>query len=435
MPGQSPSSHVEDIAQLDGIGLAPATEAIEPFRVSIPQAALDDLKRRLTQTRFPSAQTVADWSQGVPLLKARALVEYWRDRYDWRPFETRLNSFPQFRTQIDGLGFHFIHVKSKHADALPIMLTHGWPGSIIEFLDVIVPLTDPTAHGGRAEDAFHVVVPSLPGFAFSDKPAEVGWSVQRTARAWVALMQRLGYRKWVAQGGDWGSGVTHTLCLMRPTGLLAAHVNLLFVVPKQIPSDPTPEEKQAFDGVAAYVTEQSGYYKLQSSKPQTVAYALADSPSGQAAWLYEKFQAWTDNEGQPEDALSLDQMLDEITLYWLTDSAGSAAQFYWESARNQPGGAFSFGRIELPMAATVFPRDYYRPPKAWAEALWPNLFYWNEVDRGGHFAAWEQPVLFTDEIRKAFRSIQSNLDLKSSPHMDGTRTINQNNNSRRSHHE
>ena len=407
MSHQNPSTDLEDIAQIGGIELAPATEAIEPFRVTVPQAALDDLKRRLAQTRWPNAQTVGDWSQGVPLLKARALVEHWRDRYDWRPFETKLNSIPQFRTQIDGLGFHFIHVKSKHADALPIILTHGWPGSIIEFLDVIGPLTDPTVHGGRAEDAFHVVVPSLPGFGFSDKPTDVGWSVQRTAQAWVVLMQRLGYHKWVAQGGDWGSGVTHTLGLMRPAGLLAAHVNLPFVFPQEIPSDPTPEEKRAIDGGAVYTTEQSGYFKLQSSKPQTVAYALADSPSGQAAWIYEKFQSWTDNAGQPEDALSIDQMLDDITLYWLTDSAGSSARFYWESARNSPGGGFHVGRIELPMAATIFPREFYRTPKAWAEALWPNLFYWNEVDRGGHFAAWEQPALFADEMRKAFRSIRA----------------------------
>ena len=408
---QNPSDRLEDIAQTGGVELAPATESIEPFRVNIHQAALDDLKRRLAETRWPNAQTVGDWSQGVPLPKARALVEHWHDRYDWRPFESKLNSLPQFRTRIDGLGFHFIHVKSKHADALPIVLTHGWPGSIIEFLDVIGPLTDPTAYGGRAEDAFHVVVPSLPGFCFSDKPTAVGWSVQRTAQAWVALMQRLGYRKWVAQGGDWGSGVTHVLGLMRPAGLLAAHVNLPFVFPQEIPSDPTPEEKQAIERLAEYTTEGSGYFKLQSSKPQTVAYALADSPSGQAAWIYEKFQSWTDNEGEPEDALSIDQMLDGITLYWLTDSAGSSAQFYWESARNQPGGAFHGGRIELPMAATIFPRDYYRAPRAWAEALWPNLFYWNEVDRGGHFAAWEQPALFTDEVRKAFRLIRASSSI------------------------
>jgi pimeloyl-ACP methyl ester carboxylesterase len=407
MSRQKSPDRFEDIAQVGGIELAPVTESIEPFRVTVPQVAVDDLKRRLAQTRWPNAQTVGDWSQGVPLQKARALVEYWRDRYDWRPFETKLNSFPQFRTQIDGLGFHFIHVKSKHADALPIILTHGWPGSVIEFLDVIGPLTDPTAHGGRMEDAFHVVVPSLPGFGFSDKPTDVGWGVYRTAQAWVALMQRLGYRKWVAQGGDWGSGVTHVLGRMQPAGLLAAHVNLLFVFPKEIPSDPTPEEKQAIDRQELYTTEQSGYYKLESSKPQTLAYALADSPSGQAAWIYETFHSWTDNKGQPEDALSIDQMLDEITLYWLTHSAGPSARFYWESARNQPGGGFHFGRIELPMAATIFPRDYYHPPKAWAEALWSNLFYWNEVDRGGHFAAWEQPALFTDEVRKAFRSIRA----------------------------
>jgi pimeloyl-ACP methyl ester carboxylesterase len=407
MSHQNHTADPEDLARVGGMAMAPTTEAVEPFRVTVPQTALDDLKRRLAQTRWPEAQTVGDWSQGVPLGEARALVEYWRDRYDWRPFETKLNSFPQFRTEIDGLGFHFIHVKSRHEDALPIIMSHGWPGSVIEFLDVIGPLTDPTAHGGRAEDAFHVVVPSLPGFGFSDKPADVGWSVQRTAQAWVVLMRRLGYHRWVAQGGDWGSGVTHILGLMRPAGLLAAHVNLPFVFPQRIPSDPTPEEKRALDAQALYVSEQSGYFKLQSTKPQTVAYALADSPSGQAAWLYERFQSWTDNKGRPEDALSTDQMLDEITLYWLTNSAGSSARFYWESARNNPGGDYHVPRIELPMAATIFPRDFYRAPRAWAEALWPNLFYWNEVDRGGHFAAWEQPELFVDEMRKAFRSTRA----------------------------
>jgi pimeloyl-ACP methyl ester carboxylesterase len=406
MSHQHHTADPEDIARVGGMAIAPTTEAVEPFAVSVPQTALDDLKRRLAQTRWPEAQTVGDWSQGVPLGEARALVEYWRDRYDWRPFETKLNSFPQFRTEIDGLGFHFIHVKSRHEEALPIILSHGWPGSVIEFLDVIGPLTDPTAHGGRAEDAFHVVVPSLPGFGFSDKPTDVGWSVQRTAQAWVVLMRRLGYHRWVAQGGDWGSGVTHILGLMRPAGLLAAHVNLPFVFPQQIPSDPTPEEKRAISAQALYVSEQSGYFKLQSTKPQTMAYALADSPSGQAAWMYERFQSWTDNQGRPEDALSIDRMLDDITLYWLTNSAGSSARFYWESARNNPGGDYHVPRIELPMAATIFPRDFYRAPRAWAEALWPNLFYWNEVDRGGHFAAWEQPALFVEEMRKAFRSIR-----------------------------
>jgi pimeloyl-ACP methyl ester carboxylesterase len=407
MSHQNHTADPEGTAQVGGMAMAPTTEAVEPFEVNVPQTALDDLKRRLAQTRWPEAQTVGDWSQGVPLGEARSLVEYWRDRYDWRRFETKLNSFPQFRTEIDGLGFHFIHVKSRHEEALPIIMTHGWPGSIIEFLDVIGPLTDPTAHGGRAEEAFHVVVPSLPGFGFSDKPAAVGWSVQRTAQAWVVLMRRLGYHKWVAQGGDWGSGVTHILGLLQPAGLLAAHVNLPFVFPQQIPSDPTPEEKRAIDAQAVYVSEQSGYFKLQSTKPQTMAYALADSPSGQAAWIYERFQSWTDNKGRPEDALSTDQMLDAITLYWLTNSAGSSARFYWESARNNPGGDYHVPRIELPMAATIFPRDFYRAPRAWAEALWPNLFYWNEVDCGGHFAAWEQPELFVDEMRKAFRSIRA----------------------------
>lgn len=406
MSHHTPIGDLENTAQVGGLQVPPATEAVEPFRVTVPQAALDDLKRRLVQTRWPDAQPVGDWSQGVPLLKARALVEYWRDRYDWRPFETKLNSFPQFRTLIDGLGIHFIHLKSKHTDALPILLSHGWPGSVIEFLDIIGPLTDPTTHDGRAEDAFHVVVPSLPGFGCSDKPTDVGWGMHRTAKAWRTLMQRLGYGKWVAQGGDWGSGVTHVMALMRPEGLLAAHVNLPLVFPQVIPDDPTPEEKRAFERDAEYKTEQSGYYKLQSSKPQTLAYALADSPSGQAAWIYERFHSWTDNQGQPEDALSIDQMLDDITLYWLTGTAGSSARFYWESQRNKPGGGSNAGLIELPMAATIFPREFHCAPRAWAEKVWPNLFYWSEVDRGGHFAAWEQPALFTDELRKAFRSIR-----------------------------
>jgi pimeloyl-ACP methyl ester carboxylesterase len=338
MSDHNPASGLEDRVRVGAMNLAPATGAIEPFQVSIPQEALDDLKRRLEHTRWPNEQPVGDWSQGVPLEKARTLIEYWRDHYDWRRFEAKLNSFSQFRTKIDGLGIHFIHVKSKHPDALPIIMTHGWPGSVIEFLDIIGPLTDPTAHGGRAEDAFDVVVPSLPGFGFSDQPTEVGWSVHRTAKAWGTLMQRLGYKKWVAQGGDWGSGVTHMVAIQRPEGLAAAHVNLLLCFPHEIPEDPTPEEKAAFERNDLYKTEQSGYYKLQASTPQTLAYALADSPSGQAAWIYERFFSWTDNQGQPEDALSVDTMLDDITLYWLTDSAGSSARFYWESVRNQAGG-------------------------------------------------------------------------------------------------
>ncbi|WP_458098314.1 epoxide hydrolase family protein [Roseomonas sp. WA12] len=378
-----------------------AGDEVSPFRVAVPQTAIDDLKRRLHLVRLPERETVEDWSQGVPLAKAQALIARWRDGYEWRVFEQRINAFPQFRMRIDGLGIHFLHIRSPHADALPIILTHGWPGSVVEFLKVIGPLTDPTAHGGRAEDAFHVVIPSLPGFGFSDRPQETGWNLARTARAWAALMQRLGYTRWVAQGGDWGAGVTHALGHLRPAGLAAAHVNWPLVFPERLPENPAPDEKAAMEAAARFGSDGYGYFLEQATRPQTIGYALSDSPAGQAMWIYEKFQAWTDNRGQPEDALGLDEMLDNISLYWFTGTAASSARIYWENGRD--GGGFNAGRIELPMAATIFPREIYRAPRAWAEAHWPNLFYWNEVDRGGHFAAFEQPELFAEEMRRAFR--------------------------------
>jgi pimeloyl-ACP methyl ester carboxylesterase len=390
-------------AAVAGIILPEATDALTPFRVHVPDAAIDDLHQRLARTRWPERETVNDWSQGVPLSRARALVDYWQSAYDWRAFERRINAYPQFRTRVEGLGIHFIHARSKHPDALPIILTHGWPGSVIEFLGVIDRLTDPTRFGGRATDAFHVVVPSQPGFGFSDKPASAGWDVVRTAKAWATLMSRLGYTRWVAQGGDWGSGVTHALGHLRPEGLVAAHVNWPFVFPETLPTNPTPVEKAAMDAAAHFVNDQSGYFKEQATRPQTIGYALADSPVGQAMWIYEKFQAWTDNKGLPEDALTRDQMLDDISLYWFTDTAASSARIYWQNSQGRPAG-YSGGRIELPMAATIFPREIYRAPKAWAEADWPNLFYWNEVDKGGHFAAFEQPAIFAEEMWKAFRT-------------------------------
>jgi epoxide hydrolase len=390
-------------AQAGAVKLPKASDAVEPFSFSVPQSAIDDLKRRLEFTRWPERETVGDWSQGVPLEKARALIAYWRDGYDVRKFEARVNAFPQYRTSIDGLGLHFIHVQSPHPNALPIIITHGWPGSFVEFMEIIRPLSDPTRFGGRAEDAFHVVVPSLPGFAFSDKPTETGWDLNRIARAWATLMQRLGYNRWVAQGGDWGSGVTHALAHQRPQGLIAAHVNWQFVFPAKLPEHPTPAERRAIDRASWFGSDQSGYFREQGTRPQTIGSALADSAAGQALWIYEKFQAWTDNHGNPEDALKIDAMLDDISLYWFTDTAASSARIYWEAMRSGLAG-FSAGRIELPMAASVFPHEIFCPPKAWAEALWPNLFYWNELDKGGHFAAFEQPALFTEELRKAFRS-------------------------------
>jgi pimeloyl-ACP methyl ester carboxylesterase len=376
---------------------------VEPFKVSVPQNSIDDLQRRLEFTRWPERETVGDWSQGVPLEKAQALIAYWRNHYDWRQFESRVNALPQYRTQIDGLGIHFIHARSPHENALPIILTHGWPGSFVEFMEVINPLTDPTRFGGRAEDAFHVVVPSLPGFAFSEKPAEAGWGIDRIARAWATLMRRLSYDRWVAQGGDWGARVTHHLAQLRPQGLIAVHVNWQFVFPEKLPDNPTSAERRAMARASWFASDQGGYFREQATRPQTIGYPLADSAAGQALWIYEKFQAWTDNQGDPEDALSVDAMLDNISLYWFTNTAGSSARIYWESAR---AGLTSFTekRIELPMAASVFPREIFCPPKAWAEALWPNLFYWSELDKGGHFAAFEQPKVFTEEMRKAFRS-------------------------------
>src|SRR6266478_5259075 len=280
-----------------------ATEEIRPFHISVPQEAIADLRARLRATRFPNEQPVKDWSQGVPLAQAEALVQYWESRYDWRRFETELNSFQHFRTRIDGLGIHFIHARSPHTNALPIILTHGWPGSFVEFMEVIGPLTEPTRFGGTADDAFHVVIPSLPGFAFSDKPSETGWEVERIAKAWVTLMQRLGYERWVAQGGDWGSGVTHALARIRPSGLIAAHVNWPFVFPSKVPENPTPAGQRAFERAAWFLGEQSGYFREQATRPQTIGYAVADSAAGQALWIYEKFQAWTDNRGDPQDAL------------------------------------------------------------------------------------------------------------------------------------
>jgi pimeloyl-ACP methyl ester carboxylesterase len=380
--------------------LPAATKDITPFKVDVPQAALDDLKERLANTRWPDKEPVTDWSQGVPLTKAQSLVEYWRTRYDWRPVERALNDLPQFRTQLDGLGFHFIHVRSKHKNALPMILTHGWPGSIFEFLQVIAPLTDPTAHGGKTDDAFHVVIPSLPGFAFSDKPTEPGWRLPRIANAWAALMARLGYTHYVAQGGDWGAGVTSWMAKQQPSGLAAIHLNLpiLFPPPPRPPGGYTAEELRALGQLGKYASDGMAYAAIQGTRPQTLGYGLADSPVGQAMWIYEKFQGWSDNKGDLAEAISVDRMLDDITLYWLTDTAASSARLYYESF------AKDFARMpfELPVAVSIFKGDFFGPPKVWADQTYSKLFYWNEVPRGGHFAALEQPELFVAEVRKSF---------------------------------
>jgi pimeloyl-ACP methyl ester carboxylesterase len=386
-----------------GVVLPPATSAVSPFRVDVPQAALDDLKRRLAMTRWPDKETVDDWSQGVPLAKMRSLAAYWRDGYDWRRTEERLNAFPQFRTEIDGLGIHFLHVRSKHENALPIILTHGWPGSIFEFLKVIDPLVNPTAHGGRAEDAFHVVVPSLPGFGFSDKPTSKGWNVVRIAKAWGVLMQRLGYARWVAQGGDWGAGVTTALGHVKPAGLAGLHLNWAFVFPEKVPtSGLSMEEQRAVDAAGRFGSDGYGYFNEQATRPQTMGEVLSSTPVGQAAWIYEKFQAWTDNDGDVDHLLGRDAILDDISLYWLTNTAASSARIY---AENWPA-SFHGGRLDLPVGVSVFPKEIYRAPKSWAQETYPQLIHFNELDRGGHFAAFEQPALFVSELRACFASLR-----------------------------
>src|SRR5580704_7847227 len=384
--------------------LPAATKDVTPFKVHFPQAELDDLKKRLAATRWPDRGPAADWSEGVPMAKAQALIEYWRTRYDWRRAESSLNALPQFRTQVDGLGVYFIHVRSKHENALPIILTHGWPGSIIEFLQVIGPLVDPTAHGGKADEAFHVVVPSLPGFGFSDKPTEAGWRLPRIANAWAALMARLGYSRYVAQGGDWGAGVTNWMAKQRELGLAAIHLNLpiLFPPPPPPPGGYTAAEQGALAQLVKYGSDGSAYASIQGTRPQTLGYGLADSAVGQAMWIYEKFQAWSDNKGDPAEAISVDHMLDDISLYWLTDTAASSARLYYESFAKD----FVRMTLDMPVAVSIFKGDLFVPPKPWGDQTYSKLFYWNEVPKGGHFAALEQPELFVAELRKSFAQVR-----------------------------
>nr|WP_309491482.1 alpha/beta fold hydrolase [Trinickia mobilis] len=389
-------------AKATDIALPPTSEAVTPFQVAIPTAAVQDLKVRLAATRFPEKETVGDWSEGVPLAKMKALVEYWRSGYDMRRIERRLNSVPQYRTQIDGLGIHFLHVRSKHQNALPIILTHGWPGSVIEFLKVIEPLTDPTAHGGTPDDAFHVVVPSLPGFGFSDKPTERGWGLPHIAKAWAVLMKRLGYTSWVAQGGDWGAGVTTWMAKQHVEGLKAIHLNLPILFPPPVEGEPTAEEKVALARGTAFANNGMGYSKLQSTRPQTIGYSLSDSPAGQAAWIYEKFAEWTDTNKEPERELTRDEMLDNIALYWFANTGASSARLYFESFTTD----FSRQLLDIPVGASIFPGEISRPPRIWGERTYSKLFYWNEVAKGGHFAAFEQPDLFVAELRACFSRLR-----------------------------
>jgi pimeloyl-ACP methyl ester carboxylesterase len=401
-------------------GTVKTTTEIRPFRVDIPDEALDDLRRRIAATQWPEKETVADQSQGVPLAMIQELARYWATDYDWRRCEAKLNALPQFMTEIDGLDLHFIHVRSQHEDALPLVVNHGWPGSIIEQLKLIDPLTNPTAQGASAADAFHVVIPSMPGYGFSGKPTSPGWGPERMGRAWAALMGRLGYDRYVAQGGDWGAFVVDQMGVQAPAGLLAIHTNMPATVPADVDraslaGDPPPdglsaEERRAYDQLLR-TYGQVEYARYMAARPQTL-YGIADSPVGLAAWLLDH----NDADGQPAAAvlsalqrtssatgeLTRDEILDNITLYWLTNTGVSASRLYWE----YKGGFFNAKGVAIPVAVSVFPSEQYQAPRSWTEQAYPNLIYYHQVDRGGHFAAWEQPQLFSGELRAAFRSLR-----------------------------
>jgi pimeloyl-ACP methyl ester carboxylesterase len=378
------------------------TALVRPFTVSVPDSEIDDLRQRLARTRWPDPETVGDWSQGVRLENARSLAGYWERGYDWRRLESELNRFPQFLTKIDGLDIHFIHVRSASPGALPLILTHGWPGSVLEFLKLIGPLTDPVPSGADAADSFDVVVPSLPGFGFSGKPTQPGWTVARIASAWAELMKRLGYTRWAAQGGDWGAVVTTALGAMQPEGLAGLHLNTPYAFPAQVPATLSPDQRRAVESLARYTGELGGSNHLQGTRPETVGFALADSPAGQAAWIYDKFQSKTDNHGLAEDALSTDDMLDAISLYWFTNTAASSARIYWENKT----ATFAGPKLTLPVAVTVFPKDIPRLPRSWIEDTYSNLIHYGEAAKGGHFAALEQPDILVSEIRAGLRPLR-----------------------------
>jgi pimeloyl-ACP methyl ester carboxylesterase len=409
---------VREATAIDGTSATPAAaetadKEVRPFRVNVPDEALADLRKRLSATRWPEKETVSDRSQGVQLAKLQELVRYWGTDYDWRKVEARLNALPQFITTIDGLDIHFIHVRSRHPNALPVIITHGWPGSITEQLKVIGPLTDPSAHGGRAQDAFDVVIPSMPGYGFSGKPTATGWNPDRIARAWAELMNRVGYTRYVAQGGDWGSPISSAMARQAPRGLLGIHINLPATVPADVaaalaaggppPAGLSETERTAFDSLDAFYKRRRAYGAMMGTRPQVIGQALSDSPAGLAVFMYDY------NDGEPERLLSRDDFLDNVTLYWLTNTAASSARLYWETGGQSVllAAAQKTSDISLPVAITVFPDEVYRAPETWARRAYRNLTYFNEVDKGGHFAAWEEPELFASELRAAFRSLRS----------------------------
>jgi pimeloyl-ACP methyl ester carboxylesterase len=389
--------------------------AIHPFHIEVPEEQLAELRRRIDATRWPTSELVEDRSQGVQLATTQALARYWATDYDWRACEARLNALPQFTTEIDGVEIHFIHVRSPHEDAMPLIMTHGWPGSVVELLDTVAPLTDPTAHGGDAEDAFHLVMPSLPGYGFSGEPAEIGWDSSRIARAWAELMNRLGYTRYVAQGGDVGAAVTDAMSRQAPDGLLGVHINLLvaaLAIADQLPAE-SEQERAARDAGAEFMASGFGYFLEQATRPQTIGYALLDSPVALAAWMldhdtdsYHKISgAFVDD--QPTGNLTRDHIVDNITLYWLTGTGASAARWYWENGRAQ---ALAAGQppppASVPVGFTTFPDEIFAAPRSWVEAVYPDVSYFNEADKGGHFAAFEEPELFSTEVRAAFRGLR-----------------------------
>jgi pimeloyl-ACP methyl ester carboxylesterase len=397
------------------------SDAIRPFHVNFPEGELRDLRNRIAATRWPDRETVSDASQGVQLATVQKLARYWRSGYDWRKAEARLNALPMFMTQIDGLDIHFIHVRSKHENALPIIITHGWPGSIIEQLKVIDPLTNPTAHGGTSDEAFHVVIPSLPGHGFSEKPSKPGWTPITIARAWATLMQRLGYAKYVAQGGDWGNAVSEVMALQQPPGLLGIHTNMAATVPADVskalayhqapPAGLSAEERNAWNQLDDFYKHGLAYAEEMSNRPQTL-YGLADSPIGLASWMLDHdirsyLMITRVFEGKSE-GLTRDDVLDNITLYWLTNTAVSSARLYWDTTQISTGGGFFDVRgVKLPVAVSAFPDEIYSAPRSWSEQAYPNLLHYNKMPKGGHFAAWEQPALFTSEMRASFKTLRS----------------------------
>lgn len=391
--------------------------AVRPFHINVPEASVKNLRERILATRWPDKETVADQSQGVKLDRIQKLVSYWGKNYDWRKAEAKLNALPQFITTIDGLDIQFVHIRSKHPNAMPLIITHGWPGSIFELLKVVGPLTDPTSYGGKAEDAFDLVLPSMPGYGFSGKPTGAGWGPDRIGAAWDVLMKRLGYKHYVSQGGDWGSVIADAMGRQAPEGLLGIHVNMPATVPADVAKalkngDPEPaglsaKEQAAFQSLNHLYTKGGGYAGMMVTRPQTLAYGLSDSPVGLASFFYDKMNEWTYSGGDAEKSLTKDEILDDITLYWLTNTAASSAQLYWENNNNNFNAVEQrTAEIKVPVAITVFPGEIYQAPKSWAERAYPNLSYFNEVKKGGHFASWEEPQLFAEEMRAAFKSLR-----------------------------